>query len=43
MELPNYLKIASEKLIEGLNLSAMSNSAKELKWLDGITDLMDLS
>ena len=30
MELPNYLKSASEKLIEGMNLSAMSSSAREL-------------
>lgn len=30
MELPNYLKIASEKLIEGMNMSKMSSSAKEL-------------
>lgn len=30
MELPGYLKIASEKLIEGMNLNAMSDSAREL-------------
>ena len=30
MELPNYLRNASEKLIEGMNLSAMSSSAREL-------------
>lgn len=30
MELPYYLKIASEKLIEGMNLGKMSSSAKEL-------------
>lgn len=30
MELPNYLKNASEKLIEGMNINAMSQSAREL-------------
>ena len=30
MELPNYLKIATEKLIEGMDLNAMSANAKEL-------------
>ena len=30
MELPYYLKIASEKLIEGMNISKMSSNAKEL-------------
>lgn len=30
MELPNYLKLATEKLIEGMNISAMSASAREL-------------
>ena len=30
MELPNYLKTASEKLIEGMNISAMSDSSREL-------------
>ena len=30
MELPYYLKMVSEKLIEGMNLGKMSNSAKEL-------------
>ena len=30
MELPYYLKIASEKLMEGMNMGKMSNSAKEL-------------
>lgn len=30
MELPNYLKNASEKLTEGMNINAMSQSAREL-------------
>lgn len=30
MELPNYLKIASEKLVEGINISTISHSAREL-------------
>jgi ribosomal protein RSM22 (predicted rRNA methylase) len=30
MELPNYLKNASEKLIDGMNINAMSQSAREL-------------
>ena len=30
MELPNYLKIATEKLIQGMDLNAMSANAKEL-------------
>ena len=30
MELPGYLKLASEKLVEGFNIGDMSNNAKEL-------------
>lgn len=30
MELPNYLKLATEKLIEGMNISTMSANAREL-------------